>query len=195
MDSESDEDGAWDVRAQEFEDAEDFYVPEADEFTAAEEDVFNAFMRSAPAGGTQGGTLLADMIMEKLQAKEAGAGKGGREGEAGDAAGPGPGTEMGETMALIYTDVGKLLSRCALFVPCSYVQTEFAVQPEVPILAATWELRCGDSAQRWAALAAFRACWGHRSSSLALFARAVSVSECDSCCSMFQSSLSESNTK
>jgi hypothetical protein len=142
VDSESDEDGAWDVRAQEFEDAEDFYVPEADEFSAAEEDVFNAFLCGAPAGGTQGRSLLADMIMEKLQAKEVGAGTGDREGESDDAAGPGPGTEMGETMALIYADVGKLLSRCALLFPCLHVPSEFDLQPEVLMLP--WYCGGGD---------------------------------------------------
>lgn len=118
----SDADSDWDVADDELGDPQDVtYDDDLGQFSAADEAAFNAFM--APGGDgvpgeapTQGGSLLSDMILAKLEA--AGRRQGGADAvraASGSAASPSAQTDaaMDETMEQIYTDVGKLLQRCA----------------------------------------------------------------------------------
>eukprot|EP00892_Ulva_mutabilis_P007096 jgi/Ulvmu1/4759/UM020_0044.1 len=82
------------------EEIQDIFVDDIDGFNSADEETFNAFMQN---DSTQGGSLLADVIMAKLQSRA-----------------PAPATEenqpeqetgMTEEMVEVYQDVGKLLSR------------------------------------------------------------------------------------
>jgi len=81
---------------------EDLYADDDGAFTADDEAAYNAFMqKGAPQGG-----LLSDLIAAKLQERRAAAAEGEED------AGPSGASELGDKMEAVYTDVGKLLSRC-----------------------------------------------------------------------------------
>lgn len=81
---------------------QDIFVDDLEGFNPEDEQTFNAFMQN---DSTQEGSLLADIIMAKLQkkapAQTAGADEPGEE-ESG----------LTDEVATVYQDVGKLLSRC-----------------------------------------------------------------------------------
>ena len=83
------------------EDVQDIYVDDIEGFNPGDEEAFNAFMQD---GATQQGSLLADIIMAKLQNKASAqpADDVHAEQESG----------MTDEMLEVYQDVGKLLSRC-----------------------------------------------------------------------------------
>ena len=110
-----DDDEGWDVADGDFDDVDDLYVDDTDNYTKDDEDAFNAFMQKDGKG--QG--LLSDLISAKI--KEQAALRGQDVGMDDDDM-PGPpdmGRLVDEKMESVYTDVGKLLSRCVfLFCQC-----------------------------------------------------------------------------
>lgn len=85
------------------EEVQDIYVDDIEGFNPGDEETFNAFMQN---DSSQGGSLLADIIMAKLQSKASAQPAEDEQGE----------EESGltEEMVEVYQDVGKLLSRCTI---------------------------------------------------------------------------------
>ena len=119
--SDSDDDVAWDAQAANLPESGLDIDEEPDELTAADEQAFNAFMRSTNpvAAGTstepQGsGVLLSDLIAQKMQqhahTAEAQRAQGG---SAASTSGAGAAEPLDDTMRQIFEDVGTLLQRCA----------------------------------------------------------------------------------
>lgn len=79
-------------------------MDELDGFNPDDEEAFNAFMQN---DSTQQGSLLADIIMAKLQKKAQ-----AQPADDGEAEEEAEESGMTEEMATVYQDVGKLLSRC-----------------------------------------------------------------------------------
>lgn len=82
-------------------------VDDLDAFQAEDEAAFNAFMHGGAAAPGCGDSLLADVVMAKVQAAKLAA-AAARDGQV-DAEPSG----LNDEMAAICADVGKLLSRCA----------------------------------------------------------------------------------
>lgn len=114
VDSDDDE-GDWDVGADEFDETEDFFVEEGATMTDADEAAFNAFMHRGSAAPRLLSDIIAAKIQERGRAAAAAAAAGGEAGMEEGAEGEGDARPSGvdEQMEAVYTDVGKLLSRCA----------------------------------------------------------------------------------